>query len=620
MSASATLNRLRPLRRTLLSVAHQSSSTVRLRSSGVGVIGVGNMGRPMAKNLAAAGHNVFVYDANPENMSLSEEQDGTRMKPSPAEIAKCCDRIVTMLPTASHVVEVLTGENGVFKNIRPGTLILDSSTIDPTTSKKMAAAAETKSAVFMDAPVSGGVPGAVNATLTFMVGANDEKEFEAAKVLLKAMGKNIVRCGPVGSGQIVKIVNNMLLAVQMIGTAEAMNMGIRNCERGSSASCQAEGDRKRTMQNEPMSQVQTCSLTPCILAPCIAGAIARIAEEGTFERPYDGCSIPKGTIGLGMNAKALQEILSTSTSRCWSMDTYNPVPGTLEGVPSANQYQRGFLVQLITKDLGLAQDAATTSASPTPMGSLAHQIFRTMMEHGLAEKDFSVVYKFLKGQKPEDPEADDFSTGYLLRLILEIMTLEAIKYNNGKLRILDQLRLPEESVFIEIETVEDGWTVINKMQVRGAPAIAIVGCLSLAVELHTVSFQTHYDLLSWVTEKVDYLVTSRPTAVNLAKTVSNLKRKIAKWIEEESELDPEDIRRKVIYTIEDMLASDLADNQAIGMHGAEAILKYYTEDTVLINDGFRILTHCNTGSLATSGYGTALGIIRRLSEINRLSE
>ncbi|CAG0898035.1 unnamed protein product [Cyprideis torosa] len=335
-------------------------------------------------------------------------------------------------------------------------------------------------------------------------------------------------------------------------------------------------------------------------------------------------AVPGKEIQLGMNAKALQEILSTSTSRCWSMDTYNPVPGTLEGVPSANQYQRGFLVQLITKDLGLAQDAATTSASPTPMGSLAHQIFRTMMEHGLAEKDFSVVYKFLKGQKPEDPD-------YLLRLILEIMTLEAIKYNNGKLRILDQLRLPEESIFIEIETVEDGWNAINKMQVRGAPAIAIVGCLSLAVELHTVSFQTHYDLLSWVTEKVDYLVTSRPTAVNLAKTVSNLKRKIAKWIEEESELDPEDIRRKVIYTIEDMLASDLADNQAIGMHGAEAILKYYTEvlrysfnfssilDTVLINEGFRILTHCNTGSLATSGYGTALGIIRRLSEINRLN-
>lgn len=110
--------------------------------------------------------------------------------------------------------------------MQPGTLILDSSTIDPTVSKEMASLASKKGAVFMDAPVSGGVNAAKEGTLTFMAGG-EEKGFEAAKELLSAMGKNIVYCGQVGNGQAVKICNNMLLAITMIGTAETMNLGMR---------------------------------------------------------------------------------------------------------------------------------------------------------------------------------------------------------------------------------------------------------------------------------------------------------------------------------------------------------------------------------------------------------
>ncbi|CAG0882340.1 unnamed protein product [Darwinula stevensoni] len=113
------------------------------------------------------------------------------------------------------------------RTVKPGTLLIDSSTIDPGTAKMVAAEAEKKGAMYMDAPVSGGVNAAKAATLTFMVGAKSKGEFEAAKILLSSMGKNIVHCGDVGMGQAAKICNNMLLAISMIGTAETMNLGIR---------------------------------------------------------------------------------------------------------------------------------------------------------------------------------------------------------------------------------------------------------------------------------------------------------------------------------------------------------------------------------------------------------
>ncbi|XP_059899490.1 3-hydroxyisobutyrate dehydrogenase, mitochondrial-like [Gadus macrocephalus] len=195
----------------------------------VGFIGLGNMGRPMAKNLLRNGYPVIATDVFPE--SRKELQDlGAQVFDTPADVAEKADRILTMLPSSPNVIEVYTGANGILKKVKKGTLLIDSSTIDPAVSREMAVAAEKMGAVFMDAPVSGGVGAASLAKLTFMVGGPKE-EYQAAQELLTCMGANVVYCGAVGTGQAAKICNNMLLAIGMIGTAETMNLGIRYARR-----------------------------------------------------------------------------------------------------------------------------------------------------------------------------------------------------------------------------------------------------------------------------------------------------------------------------------------------------------------------------------------------------
>ncbi|RZB40709.1 methylthioribose-1-phosphate isomerase [Asbolus verrucosus] len=192
------------------------------------------------------------------------------------------------------------------------------------------------------------------------------------------------------------------------------------------------------------------------------------------------------------------------------------------------------------------------------------------------------------------------------------MSLRAIKYENNSLEILDQLLLPAQSKYIQVKGVEDGWKVINKMQVRGAPAIAIVGCLSLAVELHNENFESKKQLRQDVEGKLNYLVSSRPTAVNMKIAADELIM-LANKLSEDETVELQDMKTLFITTIEAMLVKDIADNRAIGDFGAREILSQVTGDSQV-----RILTHCNTGSLATAGYGTALGVIRRLHELKRL--
>ncbi|MEE6465945.1 hypothetical protein FKM82_006757 [Ascaphus truei] len=191
----------------------------------VGFVGLGNMGNPMAKNLLKHGYPVIAYDVCPE--ACKEFQDsGAQIVDSPSDVAERADRIITMLPSSSNAIEAYTGPNGILKKVKKGSLLIDSSTIDPAVSKELANHVEKMGAVFMDAPVSGGVGAARSGNLTFMVGGV-EQEFNAAKELLTCMGANVVYCGKVGTGQAAKICNNMLLAISMIGTAEAMNLGIR---------------------------------------------------------------------------------------------------------------------------------------------------------------------------------------------------------------------------------------------------------------------------------------------------------------------------------------------------------------------------------------------------------
>ncbi|XP_005099286.1 methylthioribose-1-phosphate isomerase [Aplysia californica] len=192
------------------------------------------------------------------------------------------------------------------------------------------------------------------------------------------------------------------------------------------------------------------------------------------------------------------------------------------------------------------------------------------------------------------------------------MTLQAIKYHRGQLDILDQLLLPDATHYLEIADTDAAWKAIKKMQVRGAPAIAIVGCLSLTVELNQKKFATLQELKQYVEEKLEYLVSARPTAVNMADASAKGKQMVRK-IANAGELEPEEAKLKVIKEFEGMLQKDIDVNKNIGRFGAEHILFHNEEKPV------NILTHCNTGSLATAGYGTALGVIRCLQEHKKLS-
>jgi 3-hydroxyisobutyrate dehydrogenase len=290
----------------------------------VGFVGLGQMGNHMARNLLKNSFKIIAYDVDPKRQA-ELKSDGAEIVKYPADVAAATKNIVTMLPNSSIVNSVFSDSHGILETISPGTLCIDSSTIEQSASIDISKLCAEKQASYIDAPVSGGVTGAQNATLTFMVGGA-QNDFERAKPFLEKMGKNIVYCGGVGNGQAVKICNNMLLGIQMIGVSEAMNLGVK----------------------------------------------------------------------MGLDAKLLASIINTSSGRCWSSDTYNPVPNVIEGVPSCRDYAGGFGSQLMAKDLGLAQTASTQCKAPTPLGSLAHQMYQILASHpDFKDKDFGVVYKFL---------------------------------------------------------------------------------------------------------------------------------------------------------------------------------------------------------------------------------
>lgn len=305
----------------------------------IGFIGLGNMGSSMARNLIRSDslmkqyEHVMVFDLNPANLRKSEEDGGIAAK-SIAELAANCDYIITMLPATAHVTSVLTDKSGVFSNAKKGSLIIDSSTIDPIASKHLTTlAVQQHGHRMLDAPVSGGVTGAAAGTLTFMVGGEKALVHEATDIFL-AMGKNVVHCGEAGAGGATKLCNNLALAIQMIGTSEAMALGVK----------------------------------------------------------------------FGLDPVRLAGVMNTSTARCWSSDSYNPVPGVMEGVPSSRGYTGGFGSALMSKDLGLVLDAAKQVGAELPLGEQAAALYRALSSEGgpgggYAGKDFSVVYEHLMRKK-----------------------------------------------------------------------------------------------------------------------------------------------------------------------------------------------------------------------------
>ncbi len=190
----------------------------------IGFIGLGNMGLPMASNLVKAGHTVIGFDLVQSLMDQLVAAGG-QVATSAGEAAKGASVVITMLPAGEHVRQVWMHQGGlidVVKDAKP--LLIDCSTIDVDSARAVTAEAEAAGLSMLDAPVSGGTVGAQNGTLTFMVGGSEDA-FAAGKPILEAMGKNIFHAGGPGAGQAVKICNNMMLAINMIGVAEGFLLG-----------------------------------------------------------------------------------------------------------------------------------------------------------------------------------------------------------------------------------------------------------------------------------------------------------------------------------------------------------------------------------------------------------
>lgn len=273
-------------------------------SQSVAFIGLGNMGGGMAANLVNAGFNVHAFDLSAAALENAKKA-GCEIYNDPSEAAKNVDFVVTMLPNGNIVEAVYIHDQKLLDVVDKNTLLIDCSTVAPENSRRVAVEAEKRGLRFIDAPVSGGTAAAAAGTLAFMCGGAVDA-CEDAKAVLNVMGANIFRAGDHGAGSVAKLCNNMLLAVHMIGTSEALQLGVSN----------------------------------------------------------------------GLDPKALSEIMLKSSGCNWSLEKYNPYPGVMENVPASRDYEGGFMINLMLKDLGLALESARESGQSVPMGSLAQSLYR----------------------------------------------------------------------------------------------------------------------------------------------------------------------------------------------------------------------------------------------------
>ncbi len=192
-------------------------------STRIGFIGLGIMGKPMARNLMKAGYELVVTSRNPAPVNeLAAE--GATFANSPQAVAEQSDVVITMLPDSPQVQAVMTGENGVLAGAKAGTLVIDMSTISPVVTKELAQEAQEHGVRMLDAPVSGGDVGAQQGTLSIMVGGSAE-DFEQAKPLFQVLGKTIVHVGGIGAGQVVKACNQIVVALTIEAVSEALVLG-----------------------------------------------------------------------------------------------------------------------------------------------------------------------------------------------------------------------------------------------------------------------------------------------------------------------------------------------------------------------------------------------------------
>ena len=316
----------------------QSTQYVQQRyNTTYGFIGLGQMGSRMANNLIAKAK---------ESGSLTYVYDTYEpsMKAAVDNGAIAASSPSELAPYCDFIVTMLRSDdqvNDVYAQIlsqklKDNAILIDSSTVNYTTSRNLGTKIPSNVSI-IDAPVSGGIGAAQAGILTFMCGGK-QSAFDAAKPVLETMGKNVFHCGNEdGSGQIAKICNNLILAISMCAVSEGMNLGVK----------------------------------------------------------------------LGMDPQKLADIVNVSSGRCWSSDQYNPCPGVTlydekgdaKMVPSKNNYDGGFVVDLMRKDLGLALDAAKGVDANTPLGASVSQLYDMIAQRDFGNKDFGFIYQFIKGSE-----------------------------------------------------------------------------------------------------------------------------------------------------------------------------------------------------------------------------
>lgn len=192
----------------------------------IGVVGVGRMGAPMALNLQRAGYGVVVWDVNAKAVHQFEGQDGVAPARNLADMAKSCHIVLTVLPSSREVEAILLGKDGLGPHLQAGSVVIDHTTADPASTKKVAKALQAKKVHLLDAAMSGGVAGAKAGTLTFMVGG-DEGIYNTCRPVLEAVGRDIFYLGASGSGHAMKLLHNMCSMTVFLATCEAVHLGMR---------------------------------------------------------------------------------------------------------------------------------------------------------------------------------------------------------------------------------------------------------------------------------------------------------------------------------------------------------------------------------------------------------
>jgi 3-hydroxyisobutyrate dehydrogenase len=283
----------------------------------IGFIGMGIMGRPMARNLLKAGYELTVYNRTAER-ARELAADGARVAASPADCARGNDVVITIVTDSPDVEAVLLGERGAVSGAKPGTVFIDMSTISPDVTRSLHARLKERGMHFLDAPVSGGDIGAQRGTLTIMVGGDDDV-FERVKGIFEPMGKRITHVGPSGAGQVTKACNQILCAVNLLGVCEALALAHRS----------------------------------------------------------------------GLDLRKMLQVVTGGAANSWSLE--NLGKSLIEG-----NYNPGFMVKLIQKDLNIVLDAARRLKLPLAGTALCHQYFRSNEAAGEGELGTQAMAKTIE--------------------------------------------------------------------------------------------------------------------------------------------------------------------------------------------------------------------------------